>query len=91
MRQAIEFIKKHGFEYATDVVNENKGKLKIFSTFEMDLKRLVESHELVERLGGLDLAKAERAFRKIRNILQSYDSELAQAIADVESCQGEVS
>lgn len=44
-----------------------------------DLKRLVESHELVEKLGGLDEAKIY--------VPDGYKSErLKQAIADVESC-----
>lgn len=44
------------------------------------LKRLVESHELVEELGGLYEAK--------NYVPDGYKSErLKQAIADVESCQ----
>lgn len=43
------------------------------------LKRLVESYELVEKLGGLDEAKIY--------VPDGYKSErLKQAIADVESC-----
>ena len=44
-----------------------------------DLKRLVESHELVEKLGGINKAKDY--------VPDGYKSEqLKQAIADVESC-----
>ncbi len=43
------------------------------------LKRLVESHELVENWGGLDDAKF--ALQLVR-----YPERLKQAIADVESC-----
>lgn len=45
----------------------------------IDIKRLVESHELVEKLGGLDEAKIY--------VPDGYKSErLKQAIADVKSC-----
>lgn len=45
-----------------------------------DLKQLVESHELVEKLGGLALAKFY--------VPDHYKSDrLKQALADVESCQ----
>lgn len=46
-----------------------------------DLKRLVESHELVERYGTADEAKEYLPMLR----MDSYD-ELKQAIADVESC-----
>ena len=45
-----------------------------------DIKRLVESHELVESWGGLDDAKF--ALQLVR-----YPERLNQAIADVESCK----
>ena len=44
-----------------------------------NLKRLVESHELVEKLGGINKAKSY--------VPDGYKSDrLKQAIADVESC-----
>lgn len=49
-----------------------------------DLKRLVESHELVEKLGGLDDARDEY-FNCVQN--NEASSYIAQAIADVEACQ----
>lgn len=45
-----------------------------------DLKRLVESHELVESYGGLENAKHEVSKRPSQTVVK-------QAIADVESCQ----
>lgn len=56
-----------------------------------DLKRLVESHELVEKFGGLFQAKVildKEGFTggiELNDDLIS-DDELKQAIADVESC-----
>lgn len=60
-----------------------------------DLKRLVESHELVEELGGIDKAiifvldaeKAGRYFGIFTSGGGFSIDELKQAIADVESCQ----
>lgn len=48
----------------------------------IDLKRLVESHELVGRYGTVEEAKEYLPMLR----MDSYD-ELKQAILDVESCQ----
>jgi len=45
-----------------------------------DLKRLVESHELVGRTGGLRECR-------LMSYRMNVDDRLAQAIADVEACQ----
>lgn len=53
-----------------------------------DLKRLVESHELVESKGGLTKAKEILADNPVWCFgSKRYSSPLKQAIADVESCQ----
>lgn len=50
----------------------------------VELKRLVESYELVEKFGGLDKAKFKV---KLNNAAMLETSKhLKQAIADVESC-----
>ena len=67
------------YQYECEFVHEiktNHGNL-VFSYEEV--KRLVESHELVENWGGLDDAKF--ALQLVR-----YPERLKQAIADVESC-----
>jgi hypothetical protein len=66
-----EFIEKH-----TDYM---------FKTSE--IKRIVESHELVKCYGGYDLAKNVMQITPLRK--SSYDliEKLKQAIADVESCK----
>ena len=51
-----------------------------------DLKRLVESWELVEKFGGLENAKIELKSVDYNSEKDFYDN-LKQAIADVESCQ----
>ncbi|MCK4098401.1 hypothetical protein HCY45_04315 [Acinetobacter radioresistens] len=70
--KATEFIKKFGLNttenYADHCVNIN------------DLKRIVESHELVERTGGLRECR-------LMSYRMNVGDRLAQAIADVEACQ----
>jgi len=59
----------------------------------LDLNRLVESHELVESIGGLPAAKAHLnsvAERCVNGGLEAVREQykiLKQAIADVEACQ----
>ena len=75
--KANEFIKKHGLEYAKHIAYEDS--VILVDLDYNDLKRLVESHELVEKLGGLSKAKIY--------VPDGYKSgRLKQAIADVESC-----
>ncbi|TQR66828.1 hypothetical protein [Acinetobacter sp. RF14B] len=78
--KANEFVKKFGWFATTRLVNGiDTTNDPHFSILLNDLKRLVESHELVERLGGLKKAK--------EYVPDNYKSEqLKQAIADVESC-----
>lgn len=51
-----------------------------------DLKRLVESHELVESVGGIEKAKHEAYFLTM-NVVGFDPTKLERAIADVERCQ----
>lgn len=86
--KANEFIKKFGWDVSTKLSREMKGITESvadgvagWGQSEWDkLKRIVESHELVESWGGLDDAKF--ALQLVR-----YPERLKQAIADVESCQ----
>ena len=100
--KANEFVKRFGLERAKQFVNaDHTAHALVFATTGVsfiDLKRLVESLELVEKLGGLISSK------KYLKFLQSsvdmglyhglddvdYKTEIPlikQAIADVESCQ----
>lgn len=80
--KANEFIKKFGWENAKlaakGLLPMDEG-MPVFDYNSEDLKRLVESYELVESWGGLDDAKF--ALQLVR-----YPERLNQAIADVESC-----
>lgn len=51
-----------------------------------DLKRLVESHELVKSYGGLELAKKELQRQSILRWINPETERLREAIADVEEC-----
>lgn len=77
--KANEFVKKHGWvdaiKYVKNCHREDK------NSFYDDLKRLVESHELIEKLGGLKFAKD---FIKFTG--STMNNTLENAIADVESC-----
>ena len=53
--KANEYIKKYGVDCAKEILFHNQDLMNI--GFFIDLKRLVESHELVERLGGFERAK----------------------------------
>ena len=111
--KANEFVKKFGWGWAKDVVNNQpKTDAQIFNPYNQKysssynikkgvsvawLKRLVESHELVESFGGLEMAK--ESLKNLPSEYQSYTMtrddtgattqsfKLKQAIADVESCQ----
>ena len=93
--KANEFIKKFGRDVSTKLSKEMRGITESvadgvagWGQSEWDkLKRLVESHELVEKVGGLENAKTfdEDSVYCIAH-LTDLDS-LKKSIADVESCQ----
>ena len=75
--KANEFFKAMGIKSVKQFLENDNIRTKEMHD---DLKRLVESHELVENWGGLDDAKF--ALQLVR-----YPERLKQAIADVESCR----
>lgn len=77
--KANEYIKEYGLDIAKKAVSECTYGYGIDL---IELKRLVESHELVARYGTADEAKEYLPMLR----MDSYD-ELKQAILDVESCQ----
>ena len=96
--KANEFFKAMGINAVRQFLENDNIRTKEMSD---ELKRLVESHELVEKFGGLDKAKKslEKAYKRFTTKI-SYSVEiddktyltgvfiedLEQAIADVESC-----
>lgn len=75
--KANEFVRVFGLDITKIAINECPPEYDLDT---VELKRLVESHELVESWGGLDDAKF--ALQLVR-----YPERLNQAILDVESCQ----
>ena len=100
--KANEFVKKFGWGWAKDVVNNQpKTDAQIFNPYNQKysssynikkgvsvawLKRIVESHEFINERGGLEHVK-----NLIETKLHWFDVDAIiktkQAIADVESCQ----
>ena len=94
--KANEFVRKYGLDEATAFLSLNSNVEIVYTaSFLDDLKRLVESHEMVASRGGLDAVKHELITlqKHINNTLgwvtvitaEKIDR-LKQAIADVESC-----
>lgn len=99
MKCAIEFVRDQGLENAklaldllvgTTVEIPDNELGKVYKFEKSELKKLINSHELVERMGGVDKAKHE-AYLLTMNVVGFNPAQLEQAIADVESCQGEAS
>lgn len=82
--------------FETKNIEETKGvngttvslDVKVYRVSYLDVKKLIESHELVENLGGLNEAKGE-FFEIVHSgyYVEVSPSALIKAIADVESCQ----
>ena len=93
--KANEYINKYGVDCANEILKHNQDLMNI--GFFINLKRLVESYELVEKMGGLNGAKNNLSLLETSLAIGLYHgvvgvnaeaqiSELKQAIADVESC-----
>ncbi len=90
--KANEFVKKFGWEEAKIICNGVFTGVVCYKWVELnidDLKRLVESHELVEKHGGL--LNVKNSFQMERDCggvdMTPFGKKLYQAILDVESCQ----
>ena len=80
--EANEFLRDNGIVKCSRIV-EDLIEQGVDSDFTKDLKRLIESHELIEQYNGLFEAKELiRVSPKLTSELRG----LAAAIADVESC-----
>lgn len=93
--KANEFVKKYGIEYAMHILSDDAPI--VMDLNYIDLKRLVESHELVEsytsRFNGdaewffvSDYCKKNRISPFFSENYDKASSIYKQAIADVESC-----
>jgi hypothetical protein len=82
--KANEFLRDNGIVKCSRIV-EDLSEQGVDSDFTKDLKSLVESWELVEKVGGLNKAKADLASTDYNSEQDFYET-LKQAIIDVESC-----
>lgn len=93
--KATEFVKKYGGEAAKDFLDLPSYSIDQLLMLQSglnckDLKRLVESHELVESLGGLNATKELLIEVSSRDHIYAQKFErpvLEKAIAEVEACQ----
>lgn len=84
--KANEYMKKYSVDCAKEILKHNPDLMGV--EFFKTLKRLVESHELVESKGGLAKAKEILADNPVWCFgSKRYSSQLEKAILDVESCQ----
>lgn len=81
--KANEFFKAMGLKAVKQFLENDNIRTKEMHD---ELKRLVESHELVESYMGLDMAKHTLSQKHYLDN-DSIWRKLEQAIADVESCQ----
>ena len=81
--KANEFFKAMGINAVKQFLENDNIRTKEMHD---DLKRLVESHELVEKLGGIETAKKELQRQSILRWINPETERLRVAIADVESC-----
>ncbi|MGK9155406.1 hypothetical protein [Acinetobacter radioresistens] len=92
MSDAIKFIQQKGLDAAKELVNFGTGFVSVEDglSFHTDqLISLIQSHEIINRFGGLDNAK------KVAGLKGGYlgckfddAADLKLHIADVEACQG---
>ena len=87
MNDAVKYFQKNGLQRSKELVEMGFGFCSLedgLSFHTEQLKQLVESHELVEKLGGIDAAYGEAGSYYTN---ESRMIEISQAISDVESCQ----
>ena len=86
--KANEFLRDNGLTKCSRIVDDLTEQ-EVDSDFVKDLKRIVESHRLIEVEGGIDQVKDtfSFAYKHGADELTEYGKRLKQAIADVESCQ----
>ena len=80
--KANEFFKAMGLKAVKQFLENDNIRTKEMHD---DLKRLVESHDLIGKVGGMDKAKMLLRMRIDAELYDSAD-EIERAIADVESC-----
>ena len=80
-----EFIKENGIEKAIELYNSDDWST-VSDIFLHDLKRLIESHDLVQNMGGIDKSR-EIAIKEGDRGHIINEGLILGSIRDVESCQ----
>lgn len=85
---AVDFVKKHGWEYAKHILSDDAPL--VMDLDYNELKRLVDSWELVESYGGIPMAKRQLSLFLRVNSERCTDqsvrvTNLKQAVEDMES------
>lgn len=90
--KANEFVKKFGWGEAQKCLPycSKRGDFIYYKNIEVnfnDLKRLVESHRVIEACGGIHMARADVMDLDGFEKTSPHWMKIKQAILDVESCQ----
>ncbi|MFH7410212.1 hypothetical protein [Acinetobacter variabilis] len=91
MNDAVKYFQKNGLQRSKELVEMGFGFCSLedgLSFHTEQLKRLVESHELVGSYGGLESSKLTVNYPNFLNDedVKTTNHRLSKAIADVESC-----
>jgi len=89
MNDAVKYFQKNGLQRSKELVEMGFGFCSLedgLSFHTEQLKRLVESHEMVESYGGLENAKGKLEYFDWIPSGSWNHALLSKAIADVESC-----
>lgn len=89
MSDAMKYFQKNGLQRSKELVEIGFGFCSLddgLSFHTEQLKQIVESHELVEKVGGLESAKKELQRQSILRWINPETERLRVAITDVESC-----
>lgn len=72
---AVEFVKNEGWDEAQETVKENSKQLRILSTWEVELKRLVESWELLESFFNFDALGFDKCIEIAKKQIKEFENE----------------
>ena len=81
--KANEFIKQYGLDEAINLISVTTDDR--FDGFELELNRIIESHELINSLGGYKFVKDNSPFGYFGD--GDYKELIQKCLEDLESCR----
>ena len=81
--KANEFVKKFGLDEAVNLISVTTDDR--FEGFELELKRIIESHDYIESLGGYQFVKENLPFGYFGD--GDYKDLIQKCLEDLESCK----